>query len=103
MMNLNNKYRIKIGDYMIKDIKSLTRKELRKIVRELFKYYGRDEVYEEEFHEYFKKKGLTDEEIDTLWLMVLGKSGLVKLGLHVVADELPPKRIIRRAFIKLVR
>lgn len=66
------------------------------MVRELFKHYSRDEVYEEEFNEYFKKKGLTDEEIDVLWLMVLGKSGLVKLGLHVEAAGPPPKRLLEK-------
>ena len=91
------------GTLMAKDVKTMRLKELRELVKELFAYYGRDEVYEDEFFEYFKNKGFTEEEIDTLWLMVLGKSGLVKLGMHVEADDLPPKKIIRRVFIKLIK
>jgi len=32
--------------------------ELRRLVREVFEYFGRDEVYEDEFYDYFREKGL---------------------------------------------
>jgi len=88
---------------VIKDIKNMEIKKLRKLVRELFRYYGRDEVYEDEFYEYFRNKGLKDEEIEILWLRVIGESGLVRWEIHVVADELPPKEIKSRPYIKLIR
>jgi len=84
-------------------IKSMSLKELRKLVRELFKHYGRDEVYKDEFFEYFRNKGFKDEEIKILWVKVIGKSGLVRLSFHIIADELPPKEIKSKAFIKLIR
>lgn len=87
---------------MIKDVKSLTRKELRKIVRELFKHFGRDEVYEDEFYDYFRRKGLSDEDIEVLWVRVIGESDLVRWEIHVWADELPLKEVKSRAYIKLI-
>ena len=88
---------------MIRDVKSLTREELRKMVRELFKHFSRDEVFKDEFFDYFRGKGYSDEEIRILWVRVIGESDMVRWEIHVWADELPPKEIKGRAYIKLIR
>ena len=87
----------------MEQIESLTKKELRKIVRELFKHYNKEEIFKDEFHQYFKRKGYTDEQINLIWFSIIGKSGMVKWGIQFEANEIPPKKIKSRPFIKLIR
>jgi len=88
---------------MSKKIESLNIKEIRKLIREAFKHYNRKEIYKDEFYNYFKNKGYTEEEVDDLWLRTIGESKIVKWGIHFEADQLPPKKIIKRQFIKLTK
>ena len=80
-----------------------TPKELRKLIKKLFKHYRRREVYKDEFYDYFRAKGFTQEEIDELWYRAIGESGIVKCGVYFEADEIPPKKIIERHFLELIR
>ena len=84
-------------------IESMNIKEVRKLIREAFKHYNKKEIYKEEFYNYFKNKGYTQEEIDELWYRAIGESGIVKCGVYFEADELPPKKIIERQFLELIR
>jgi len=87
----------------MEQITSLTKKELRKIVRELFKHYNKEEIFKDEFHQYFKKKGYTDEQINLLWILIIARSGIVRWGVIPEADQLPPKKIINKPFIELIK
>ena len=61
------------------------------------------EVFKDEFIEFFRKKGYNDEEIETLWLLIISRSGIVKLGVLFEGEGLPPKKIINRPFNKLIK
>lgn len=92
-----------MGNLMNEKIESIDIKKLRKLIRELFKHYGRKEVYEDEFYEYFRNKGFSDEEIERLWIRAISRSGIVKWGVYVEADQLPPKKIKEKTFLELIR
>ena len=80
---------------------TISLQELKKLVKELFKHYRRRKVYEDEFYNYFKAKGFSEEDIDILWVRVIGESNLIKIGVHLQADKLPPKKVKERPFIEL--
>ena len=92
-------------EIMVRDVRSLSVRELRRLVRELFRFYGRDRVFRDEFFDYFRCRGFGDDDIELLWYMVIGRSRLVRFGFYVDAadNEIPPRKFIKKAFIRLLK
>ena len=78
------------------------KKLLRKIIRLPFKYYRKKILYKEEFFQFFKDQGWSDDEIDELWFLAIAKSGIVNFWFIPEADDFPPKEIRDRMVIELV-
>jgi hypothetical protein len=44
------------------------RERIKTLVEQAFIHYGKNELYEEQFDRFFKDKGMSEEEIDNLWI-----------------------------------
>ena len=73
-------------------------RKLKKLIQEVFKHYNERIIYEEEFEEYFLKKGMTREEVNELWSKAHSK-GLIEIGVIPEADPNNPLNITGRKII----
>ena len=84
-----------------KKINLKDKRKLRKLVEEPFRFYGEKVIYEEEFFEYFRRHGWSEDDIERLWVFAVGE-GIVRFGVSPEADEFPPRKIRGRVILELV-
>lgn len=73
------------------------------LVLETFKYFGKDELYEEEFIKYFRDKGMSKEEIDKLWTKAHSMN-IITIGAEPIWKPEHPWNIISHKIVfELVR
>jgi len=82
------------------DIEKINKKTLKKIIKRVFEHFNRNIVYKDEFYEYFREKGLNNDEIDELWIKVITELKKIEWGVHFFSNDFPPKNIKRRPYIK---
>ncbi|MCS7365058.1 MAG: hypothetical protein NDF54_06430 [archaeon GB-1867-035] len=82
-------------------MKKLSKEEVEKLIKEVFNYYGKSRIFEEEFIKYFKQKGMTDEEIDNLWVKALNYD-LIDTGLKTFPNKSNPLEPITKVVFELL-
>lgn len=76
----------------------MKKKEIEKLIKEVFNHYGKNRIFEEEFIQYFKQKEMTPKEIDQLWSDALFFN-LIKVGVWTIRNESnPPEPLTKIVF-----
>jgi len=61
-------------------------KELKRMIKEVFHYYKSDLISKKEFEEYFRSRGLSDSEIEQLWLKAHTHE-IITIGIDPITEE----------------
>ena len=64
-------------------------KELRKLIIQVFKHYGRRKITMKEFEDYFKSKGLSEKEIEDLYIKA-HTNEIILTGIRPLPDPQNP-------------
>lgn len=72
--------------------------ELAKLIKEVFSHYGKKELSEEEFIQYFQEKGLSKDEIEKLWSEAHSQE-LISVGVWSISDPNNPLKIIEQKIV----
>ena len=80
----------------------MKKRELERMIKEVFKYYGKNLLTEDEFFEYFMKKGMNKDEIEELWSSA-HTEGLIDVGLISIFDEENPLKTKDKIAFELKR
>lgn len=78
----------------------LKKKEIEKLIKEVFNRYGKNRIFEEEFIQYFKQKEMTPKEIDQLWSDALFFN-LIKVGVWTIRNESNPLEPLTKIVFEL--
>ena len=65
----------------------MDKRELTKIIKEAFRHYRSDLISKKEFEEYFRSRGLSDSEIEQLWLKA-HTNEIIVVGVDPVTEEI---------------
>jgi len=76
----------------------MRKKELKKLIDEVFKFYGRRALIEDDFYGYFLERGFSREEIEDLWMDAMAED-LIEVGVTPILDPENPYEIVGKKFV----
>jgi len=69
------------------------REEIRRLMEEVFNFYAKRKIYEDELINYFEKKGMKKDKIEELWIKAMNL-GIISFGVRPISLPDDPLKII---------
>jgi len=66
------------------------KKQVKSLVEEAFKHYGKNVLYEKQFIKYYRDRGMSKDEVDGLWAKAHSMK-IIRIGAKPVFREKPYK------------
>jgi len=64
------------------------KEQVKSLVKEAFKYYGKDVLFEKQFIKYYRDRGMSKDEVDRLWVKAHSMK-IIRIGSKPVFCEKP--------------